>query len=207
MASAGSILQPAKQSAVARARRQMDSLPPISRPEPNPLEALAAERHQAAALMSCRWPCGRCASASRPAQGLLSGSAHSGPAHGQPGARGAGRRGTGRQPFLLWAPQHPPGEPPPPTLVGLQMLLRLTSCRGVWGVVGRSSPAVPGQRSVEEGRGEGRPRGSGICVDCRGGLTAHLCRPRVVPLLLPSARSRAATLECERICFFALNSG
>lgn len=49
-------------------------LPPISRPAPNPLEALAAEHHQAAALMSCRWPCGRCASASRPAQGLLSGS-------------------------------------------------------------------------------------------------------------------------------------
>lgn len=84
----------------------------------------------------------------------------------------------GRQPFLLWAPQHPPGEPPPPTLVGLQMLLRLTSCRGVWGVVGRSSPAVPGQRSMEEGRGEGRPRGSGTCVDCRGGLTARLCRPQ-----------------------------
>lgn len=92
------ILQPAKQSAVARARRQMDSLPPISRPAPNPLEALAAEHHQAAAFMSCRWPCGRCASASRPAQGLLSGSVHSGPARGQPGMRGPGRRGTGRQP-------------------------------------------------------------------------------------------------------------
>lgn len=29
----------------------------------------------------------------------------------------------------------------------------------------------------------------------------------VVPLLLPSARSQAATLECERMCFFVLNSG
>ena len=90
LASAGSILQPAKQSAVARAGQQMDSLPPISRPAPNPLEALAAERHQAAALMSCRWPCGRCASASRPAQGLLSGSVHSGPATLVWSARDAG---------------------------------------------------------------------------------------------------------------------
>lgn len=82
------------------------------------------------------------------------------------------------QPFFLWAPQYPPGEPSPPTLIGLQMLLRLTSCRGVWGVVGRVKSRGAWTEVWGEGHGGGRPRGSGTCVDCRGGLTPRLCRRR-----------------------------
>ena len=67
---------------------------------------------------------------------------------------------------------------PHPQLSGLQMLLRLTSCRGVWRVVGRVESCGAWTEVWGEGHGVGRPRVSSTCADCRGGLTPHLCRRR-----------------------------
>lgn len=50
--------------------------------------------------------------------------------------------------------------------------------QSVWGVVGRVESRGAWTEVWGEGHGGGRPRGSGTCVDCRGGLTPHLCRCR-----------------------------
>lgn len=54
--------------------------------------------------------------------------------------------------------------------------------------------------------GGGKPWG-GEAQTAMGASHPAFAGPRVVPLLLPSARSQAVILECEGMCFFVLNSG
>ena len=55
--------------------------------------------------------------------------------------------------------------------------------------------------------GRGGPGEVALVLTAVGASQPAFADRRVVPLLLPSAGSRAATLGCERICFFVLNSG